>query len=55
MAFTYTMVSEFLTKEECDTILKFSLKELELETSGIFTSDDEEMARRTRSKTHQGS
>ena len=42
MAFTYTIASEFLTKEECDTILKFSLKELELETSGIFTSDDEE-------------
>lgn len=37
MAFTYTMVSEFLTKEECDTILDFSLKELELVPSKIVT------------------
>lgn len=36
MAFTYTMVSEFLTKEECNIILDFSLKELELEQSGVF-------------------
>lgn len=37
MAFTYTMVSEFLTKEECDMILDFSLTELELEPSKILT------------------
>jgi PKHD-type hydroxylase len=37
MAFTYTMVSEFLTKEECDLILNFSLKELELVPSEILT------------------
>ena len=36
MAFTYTMVSEFLTKEECNMILDFSLTELKLEPSGIF-------------------
>jgi Rps23 Pro-64 3,4-dihydroxylase Tpa1-like proline 4-hydroxylase len=39
MSFTYTMVSEFLTKEECDTILSFSLKELVLEPSGIFNEE----------------
>jgi PKHD-type hydroxylase len=37
MAFTYTMVSGFLTKEECDLILNFSLKELELVPSEILT------------------
>lgn len=37
MAFTYTTVSEFLTKEECDMILDFSLKELELVPSEILT------------------
>jgi Rps23 Pro-64 3,4-dihydroxylase Tpa1-like proline 4-hydroxylase len=39
MAFTYTMVSEFLTKEECDMILDFSLKELVLGPSGIFNEE----------------
>ena len=38
MAFTYTIVSEFLTKEECNMILDFSLKELELEPSKIFSN-----------------
>lgn len=37
MAFKYTMVSEFLTKEECDMILDFSLNELELVPSEILT------------------
>jgi len=37
MAFTYTTVSGFLTKEECDMILDFSLKELELVPSEILT------------------
>ena len=36
MAFRYTIVSEFLTKEECDIILNFSLKELQLVPSEIF-------------------
>jgi PKHD-type hydroxylase len=36
MAFTYTIVSEFLTKEECNMILDFSLTELKLEPSEIF-------------------
>ena len=35
MGFTYTIVSEFLTKEECNEILNFSLKELKLEPSKI--------------------
>ena len=42
MAFTYTIVSEFLTKEECEIILNFSLKELELVPSEIFTNEDED-------------
>ncbi len=37
MAFTHTMVPEFLTKEECNIILDFSLKELELEPSKVFS------------------
>jgi len=37
MAFTYTIVPEFLTKEECNIILNFSLKELKLEPSQIVT------------------
>ena len=37
MAFTYTIVSEFLTKEECNMILDFSLKELKLEPSEIIS------------------
>lgn len=38
MAFTYTIVPEFLTKEECNVILNFSLKELELVPSEIINS-----------------
>jgi len=38
MAFTYTIVSKFLTKEECDIILNFSLKELELVPSEIINN-----------------
>ena len=37
MAFTHIMVSEFLTKEECNIILDFSLKELELVPSKTFS------------------
>jgi PKHD-type hydroxylase len=35
MGLTYTIEPNFLTKEECDEILNFSLKELILEPSGI--------------------
>jgi PKHD-type hydroxylase len=35
MAFTYTIEPNFLTKEECNLILNFSLKELELVPSEI--------------------
>jgi PKHD-type hydroxylase len=35
MAFRQTIVPEFLTKEECDIILNFSLTELKLEPSEI--------------------
>lgn len=35
MAFTYTIESEFLSKEECNEILNFSLKELKLVPSEI--------------------
>jgi Rps23 Pro-64 3,4-dihydroxylase Tpa1-like proline 4-hydroxylase len=38
MAFTYTIEREFLTKEECNQILNFSLKELVLEPSEIINS-----------------
>ena len=38
MAFTYTIVSKFLTKEECNEILNFSLNELKLEPSQIINS-----------------
>ena len=38
MAFTYTIVPEFLTKEECNVILHFSLKELQLVPSEIVNS-----------------
>lgn len=37
MAFTHIMVSEFLTKEECNIILDFSLKELKLAPSKTFS------------------
>ena len=39
MAFTYTIEPNFLTKEECNEILNFSLKELILEPSGIFNEE----------------
>jgi PKHD-type hydroxylase len=38
MPFTYTIESTFLTKEECDLILDFSLKELKLVPSEILTN-----------------
>jgi predicted 2-oxoglutarate/Fe(II)-dependent dioxygenase YbiX len=38
MSFTYTIEPTFLTKEECNMILDFSLKELELEPSQIFSA-----------------
>jgi predicted 2-oxoglutarate/Fe(II)-dependent dioxygenase YbiX len=38
MSFTYTIEPNFLTKEECDEILNFSLKELILEPSGIVST-----------------
>ena len=37
MPFTHTIVPEFLTKEECNTILNFSLTELKLEPSEIIS------------------
>jgi PKHD-type hydroxylase len=37
MPFTYTIEPTFLTKEECDLILDFSLKELKLVPSEILT------------------
>jgi PKHD-type hydroxylase len=37
MAFRYTIVSEFLTKEECNIILDFSLKNLKLVPSEIIS------------------
>lgn len=37
MAFRYTIVSEFLTKEECNIILDFSLKNLKLTPSEIIS------------------
>lgn len=37
MAFTHIEVSEFLTKDECNLILDFSLKELQLVPSEILT------------------
>jgi predicted 2-oxoglutarate/Fe(II)-dependent dioxygenase YbiX len=37
MAFTYIIEPNFLTKEECDEILNFSLKELKLVPSKIVT------------------
>ena len=43
MAFTYTIEPEFLTKEECDIILKFSLENLMLIPSEVFYSDVEEI------------
>jgi len=39
MAFTYTIEPNFLSKEECDEILNFSLKELKLVPSGVFNED----------------
>lgn len=39
MAFTYTIVPEFLTKEECNIILNFSLKELKLVPSEIINNN----------------
>ena len=39
MAFTYTIESEFLSKEECNEILNFSLKELVLTPSEIFNEE----------------
>ena len=38
MAFTYTIEPNFLTKEECDEILKFSLKNLKLFPSEIINN-----------------
>jgi PKHD-type hydroxylase len=40
MVFSYTIEPQFLTKQECDTILNFSLKELELVPSQIYSSSD---------------
>jgi PKHD-type hydroxylase len=37
MSFTYTIETSFLTKEECNQILDFSLKELELTPSTIIS------------------
>lgn len=38
MSFTYIIEPNFLTKEECDEILNFSLKELTLKPSGIINT-----------------
>lgn len=38
MAFRYKIVPEFLTKEECNMILDFSIKNLKLEPSEIVTN-----------------
>ena len=38
MSFTYTIEPNFLTKEECNEILNFSLNELILEPSGIINT-----------------
>ena len=38
MSFTYTIEPNFLTKEECNEILNFSLNELILEPSGIIST-----------------
>lgn len=43
MAFTYTIEPEFLTKEECDIILKFSLQNLMVTTRKVIYNDVEEI------------
>jgi PKHD-type hydroxylase len=43
MSFTYTIEPEFLTKEECDIILNFSLENLMLIPPKVFYGDVEEI------------
>lgn len=43
MSFTYTIEPQFLSKEECDTILNFSLENLELNPSKVIYNNTEEI------------
>jgi len=50
MSFTYKIVPNFLTKEECNLLLDFSLKNLKLEPSEIMVDDKEKSDEFTISK-----
>lgn len=43
MAFTYTIEPKFLTKEECEEILKFSLENLKLNPAEVISNHDDKI------------
>lgn len=48
MSFTYKIVENFLTKEECDSILNFTFENLDLKTAEIISKNEEVINTKTR-------